>query len=326
METMKKQKLLNALKSALKREIEAFNFYIRESQKQSYPEVNTLFLQLAEEERKHRQFIIKEIQKVKNLLVGNSYETGKVSYNIPDTPDVKNIYSLPFVDNIVITLPSELLSGDYIESFIIDREQCCSVLGIFLFDVMGHDMKSSKVKAELKNIIGSIVEENKKNALQSDITDTGKIMSLINKEIFHVCTESGRYITCLYGIFDFDNRMFTYTSAGHDTPIHIRKDGSYNNIEKTELLLGAVPDIYYTASDIPIDIGDIIIMFSDGLSEAYNKKGEMFQRESIIKSTEEMDTGSAKAIVNNIFASLKNHTQGGALSDDFTLAVFKILG
>ncbi|MFO7890745.1 MAG: SpoIIE family protein phosphatase [bacterium] len=326
MEKIKKQKILNALRYALKREIEAFNFYMRESQKQSYSDVNTLFLQLAEEERKHRQFLLKEIRKINNLLVGDSYETGKVSYTIPDTPEIKHIHSLPFVDLFALTLPSELLSGDYIESFIIDREQCCSALGIFLFDVMGHDLESSKIKAKMKSIVGELVEKRKNSDSIPDIMDTGKIMSELNTKIFKSCAESGRFITAFYGIFDFENQIFTYTSAGHDTPILIKNDGTYRHIEKTELLLGAVSDIYYSGSEIHFDTGDTFIMFSDGLSEAYNKKGKMFERQGIIEAVEQVHSGSAKEIMNKIFDSLRKHAQGEPLNDDFTLAVFKMLG
>jgi len=326
MEEIKKQKLLNALRNALKREIEAFNFYMRESQKQSLSDVTTLFLQLAEEERKHRQFLVKEIKKIKNLLVGDSYETGKVSYNIPDTPEIKHIQSLPQIDVFALTLPSELLSGDYIESFIIDREKCCSALGIFLFDVMGHDMESSKIKAEMKSIVGELVEKRKNSDFIVDLMDTGKVMSQLNTKISKSCSEKGRFITALNGIFDFENRMFTYTSAGHDTPIFIRNDGTYRHLEETELLLGAVPDVVYTGFNIPFDAGDTLIMFSDGLSEAYNKKGNMFERQGIIEAVQQVHSGSAKEIMNKIFDSLRNHTQGEPLNDDFTLAVFKILG
>lgn len=325
MEKIKKQKLLDALRSALKREVEAFNFYMRESQKQSYSDVTTLFLQLAEEERKHRQFLVKEINRIDNLLEGNSYDTGKVSYNIPDTPDLKHIHSLPFVDLFALTLPSELLSGDYIESFVIDREEYNSSLGVFLFDVMGHDMEASNIKAKMKSNIGALVEKIKNSNAVSDLMDTGKVMSQLNTEISKYCAETGRFVTALYGIFDFENRFFTYTSAGHDTPILMKNDGSYRHIEKTELLLGAVPDIVYTDSNIPFDIGDTFIVFSDGLSEAYNKKGDMFERQGIIEAVKQVYSDPAKKIMNRIFDSLRKHSQGEPLNDDFTLAVFKIL-
>lgn len=326
MEEKKKQKLLDALKWALKREVEAFNFYMSESQKQSYGEVKTLFLQLAEEERKHRQFLIKEIKKAKNLLVGNSLETGKVSYHIPDTPEIKHIHSLPFVDVFALTLPSELLSGDYIESFIIEQEQCCSALGVFLFDVMGHDMESSKIKAEMKSIMGELVEKRKNNNMIGELMNTGTIMSRVNRKISKICVESGRFVTALYCIFDFENRILYYTSAGHDTPILIKKDGTYHDIQTTELLLGAVPDVSYSVVEISINKGDTLIMSSDGLSEAYNKKGKMFERQGIIEAVQQVHSGSAKEIMNKIFDSLREHSQGELLNDDFTLAVFKMLG
>jgi len=324
-----KHAIFHALKEAMRRESAAFNFYIKSAAQSPYKETASVFLQLAEEERMHRRFIKKEIDRIQSVVKSEEQSDvdygDHLSYQIPDSPDLRRIQPLPFVDMIMVSLPSELLSGDHLDTFIIEAQNQLSSLGIFLHDVMGHGSSSSHLNAMVKQYIGQELEKFHAGELELDFCRPDNLMTELNKHIVPSCQKDGRFITAFYGVLNYENKSFSYASAGQDPPLLIKKDGTYVHLDVTELVLGADQNLIYTSVDVPIDRGDVIVLFSDGLTEVCDKKEDMFERDRLIKSVQSAHRKTAKEIVNQIFYYLRAHAKGKPVTDDFSLAVLKIV-
>ena len=324
-----KSTIIEVLKEALRRETEAFNYYTIEGEKADIPEVTSLFRQLAEEERRHRHFIAKEIQRIDTLLEAKNDEVflreEEVRYPIPDEIDFKRVHSLPNIDIAAVSLPTELLGGDFLDTIRLEREDGSFTLGVFIFDVMGHGMKSMYIKALTKKIFGQFFEHWIEDHSGVDMMKPHLVMTALNKELSNDCQSAGIFITSFYGVIDPKEKVMTYTSAGHEPPILVKRQGEYIHFDITELIIGADKDVEYHEEKVPIAPGDTLILYSDGITEVCDDRGEMFEREGLVKAVQKAYTASAKEIGNQIFRSLRSHAQGGSITDDFSMAVLKII-
>ena len=328
MDPVKKKALLDALEIAYKRETDAFNFYQKALHKAPYPETRAMLQQLAEEERKHRYFIRQELEKIDKFLRKETEESyiddQDIRFEIPDQIPFMRLQSVPGVDLTALSLPSELIGGDYLDTIRLKNPDGSLSLGIFLYDVMGHGMDSTQLKASARTVFGKLREAWGKGASKVNIAKPAEVMTALNQDLFPKCQECGRFITAFYGVINLEKKSLTFTSAGHEPPILIHAIGRYSPIEDTDLLLGADVSVVYSEFTVPIKIGDVIALFSDGMTEAGHPDEGMFNRHSLCQSVLMNKRQSSQGIVNEVMTALKKFLKGAPLTDDCSLAVMKI--
>ncbi|MCK4815630.1 serine/threonine-protein phosphatase, partial [bacterium] len=232
---------------------------------------------------------------------------------------------LPNIDVAAVSLPTELLGGDFLDTIRLESENESFTLGIFIFDVMGHGTKSMQIKALTKKIFGQFFEHWIDDHSGVDMMKPHLFMTALNKELLNDCQSAGMFITSFYGVIDPKEKVMTYTSAGHDPPILVKSQGEYIHFDVTELIIGADKDVEYHEEKVTIVPGDTLILYSDGITEVCDDRGEMFEREGLVQAVQQAYTTSAKEIVNQIFRSLRSHVQVGSITDDLSIAVFKIV-
>ena len=329
MDQIKGNLILEVLKTALRREVAAFNYYMKSSAKTDDKETAALLIQLAEEERKHRQYLNQEIEKIELLLdeddTASAVDANEVRYPIPEHPEFKRLHSISWVDLAAVSLPVELLGGDFFDTIVLDRKDEEPVLAIFLYDVMGHGIEATHVKAMGRQIFGQLRDAWLAGNYRIDLTRPEVVMKEMNREIIACCQGTGRFITSFYGIIDPVAKKLVYTSAGHDPPILIRGDGEYIHLEETQLLLGAADDVAYSNAGVSLHPEDILVLYSDGITEATNSRGKMWERDGLIKTVQKISNGPSKEIIASIFRTLKHFLKRQPITDEFTLVVMKIV-
>jgi sigma-B regulation protein RsbU (phosphoserine phosphatase) len=115
----------------------------------------------------------------------------------------------------------------------------------------------------------------------------------------------------------------TYTNAGHNPPIMISSEGKIILLETGGTVLGFMADYEYKEENIPFQEGDVLVIYSDGITEAQNKKDEEFgydRLEEVIRSGRDK---SAKEINAHILNAVKSFTGDVPQSDDTTLVIIK---
>jgi sigma-B regulation protein RsbU (phosphoserine phosphatase) len=146
----------------------------------------------------------------------------------------------------------------------------------------------------------------------------------VNRKLVPGCLDQGQFVTSLYAILDPSDKKLRYASAGHEPPILVRADGEYFHIEDTNLILCAVEDTGYETFQAPFASDDVLVFFSDGITEACNIREEMFERLCLYQTVQKFQKRDSRKIVSHIIRRLKNFLNNEPMTDDFTLAVFKM--
>jgi serine phosphatase RsbU (regulator of sigma subunit) len=325
METYNKNAIIDVLEIALKRETAAFNFYSKASLKSPYPETRTLLQQLAEEERKHQYFVRKELKKIESLLSGEDEQARMtaehVQFALPDEIDFKRLQSIPGLDIRGFSIPTELFGGDFLDTVTLERDGKSRGLGVFLYDVMGHGIEATQLKACARRLFSDLRDELEEGVSRLD--EPYQVMSYINRHIMKDCERQGRFVTAFYASFYPEENSLVYTSAGHEPPLFFKSDGAYEHLRETELLLGADEEVEYSNVEVELDVGDLLILFSDGITEAMNEDGEMFEREGLIEAVQTDFQERPEHIIVSIFDALRTFLHGQPLTDECTLIIIK---
>ncbi len=131
---------------------------------------------------------------------------------------------------------------------------------------------------------------------------------------------AGRFITFFYGLLDAGSGRLSYTNAGHNSPILVRRDGTELRLESGDAVLGAFPDWRYKQSEVELRIGDRLVLFTDGLTEACNEADEEFGDARLIEFLIEHRRLTADRLRLRIMEEVAAFT-GGGFQDDATLLV-----
>jgi sigma-B regulation protein RsbU (phosphoserine phosphatase) len=147
------------------------------------------------------------------------------------------------------------------------------------------------------------------------------IMRKVNRLIWE-SVEPERCVTACYGVLDVDAAVITYSNAGHLYPLLVRK-GGVRHLAKGGMLLGAIECASYEEGRVKLEPGDLLLFFTDGLTEAEDPTGEPFGEERLTEAAlAALDLGCSD-IVKHIHQTVIDFG-GPALADDFTIVGLKV--
>jgi phosphoserine phosphatase RsbU/P len=135
------------------------------------------------------------------------------------------------------------------------------------------------------------------------------------------------FVTTFYGILDMKTGVLTYSNAGHNPPHIIRQNGSIETISKSHgMALGVTDDLKYTQDEVTLAPGDMLYLFTDGVTEAENGTGALFSEQKLTSSLASYHNLSANELVNTIRSDLTNYAAGTPQSDDITMLAIRLIG
>jgi sigma-B regulation protein RsbU (phosphoserine phosphatase) len=135
---------------------------------------------------------------------------------------------------------------------------------------------------------------------------------------------SGMFVTLFYAVIDEEKQMLTYANAGHNPPIVYRPGSdAFEELEATGIALGAVDITEYTQEECTLAPGDVMVLYTDGVTEADNPVEEMFGEERLRGVIRRNHNYPADEIMNEILSNVRDFAQGYPQSDDITLIVLK---
>jgi sigma-B regulation protein RsbU (phosphoserine phosphatase) len=246
-------------------------------------------------------------------------EKDRVSYQIPEEPTLKSAQSIKEVDLAVISLPTEFIGGDYFDSFMIDDKK----LGFLIFDVMGHGISATQLKAKVRATLGRLKELYLEKEASFELLSPASVVTQLNQKLTEECRKLSSFVSLFYAVLDLSKNRLIYSSAGHEPPMLLGKEELHQLIE-ADLLMGIDKEKIYTENTIEIHPGDILLMFTDGIVETLNSQDKEFSRKNLVKVLEENKNFSSSEMVQKILSSLKDFLKGAPLTDEFTLALAKI--
>jgi phosphoserine phosphatase RsbU/P len=132
---------------------------------------------------------------------------------------------------------------------------------------------------------------------------------------------SDRFITFFYGVIDPAACELTFANAGHNPPFVVRTSGTVEPLNGGGPVLGIIPFAPYQQASTRFDPGDLLVIYSDGVTEANNVSEEEFGEERLIEVLRTHRAAPANAIVNAVLEALGKFTMGAPQGDDITLVV-----
>jgi len=224
---------------------------------------------------------------------------------LPDqSPDI------PGFQVSAINLPAKSVGGDYFDFIPLPSGK----LGFCVGDITGKGMPAAMLMANLQATLRSqvMIFENCCDCLRS-----------INKQLYRN-TESTKFATVFYGILHPQKNLLEYANGGHDAPLFYRTNQvNPESLEATGLLLGVMEETGYEPGSVNFSPGDVLLLYTDGITEAMNQEGEEFGLPQLQDLVDKHRQNSAKEIIDLILQEVKHHAAKAPQSDDITLMVIK---
>lgn len=213
------------------------------------------------------------------------------------------------IDVAGISLPSRVVGGDlfYFLPFGVGS------LGLAVGDVSGKSLPAAFL---MSNVI-AVLRAEAQIGVEVD-ESLSRINRLIAEQI-----EPNRFVTLFYGIVDRRTDSLRYACAGHEPALIVRADGTVAWLREGGTPLGILADRTYRAASERFSKGDVLVLYSDGLTEADSADGEFFGNERLARCVVAARAGSSTEILAAILEAVREFTGGRPLSDDRTLVVVR---
>ncbi len=244
-----------------------------------------------------------EKQKLEDeLLIAREIQKGLLPSVIP---------TIPGVEIAATNISSKQVGGDYYDVLQVDQHRYIIAIG----DVSGKGTPAALLMANLQAII---------RALAPLDLPLSQFTHRVN-ELMCANTGGNKFVTFFWGIIDDRARTLTYVNAGHNYPFLLHEDGSVQRLDKGGMILGVMKSVPpYEQESIYLASGDLLVLFTDGVSEAMTKDsveyGEL-RLENLLPTIRHLNP---QAIADSIHKDVLHHTKGAPQSDDITMMIVKI--
>ena len=206
---------------------------------------------------------------------------------------------------------TEEVSGDYYD-FVKPYEDH---LGLVIADVSGKGVPASLLMSFLRASLRAAIHIG-----YAPNVGMAKVNYLLWESI-----EPHQFVTAFYGMLDATNRTLAFVNAGHNPPLVLDGDGSTRFIERGGLPLGLFKDTRYYEYYLPIDAGQILVLYTDGATEATSPEGEEYGRTRLVEAVRACRDRRARDMIDYIYNDIFEWSGGRGATDDVTFVIIKAL-
>jgi sigma-B regulation protein RsbU (phosphoserine phosphatase) len=221
--------------------------------------------------------------------------------------------------------PARMVSGDYYDYQAVPGNQLAIAIG----DVAGKGISAALLMASIQSALRMELRASLERVAELAAPShtpvngfrlsTAQMVSDLNQQLY-ATTSAEKYATFCLALYDEESGTVTYTNAGHLPPILIR-NGSATSLDVNGTVVGAFPFSKYDESKVKLESGDLLVCYTDGITEPENEYGEMFGEERLIelvlKHAEREDT----KIIETVMEAVRQWTNSPELSDDMTVVL-----
>jgi len=214
-------------------------------------------------------------------------------------------------DFAAICEPSQQVGGDFYDVHQFSNGK----IGIAIGDVAG------------KGIPGAILMANLYAGYRSRMRSHNPIHEMVGRlnDLLVESTNSEKYTTFFYGELESESGWLTYTNGGHNPPLLVHGDGSSEELTVGGPVIGALEDSRYEEKTIPLAKGDMLVLYTDGITEAQSPDGEYYEVERLLRVLEQRSRNeTAQSMIDRISKDVFRFTHGEDLQDDFTIVVMVV--
>jgi serine phosphatase RsbU (regulator of sigma subunit) len=209
-----------------------------------------------------------------------------------------------------LTRPANTVGGDFYD--ILPRPD--GRLAIAVGDVAGKGSPAALLMALLLAILRTLVDEG---------LEAAELVQRLNVQVARHAPAS-RFITLFYGVFDPSSGTLTYVNAGHMPPLVRRAaTGAFERLASTGVALGMFEESTFAAETALIAPGDLVVLYSDGITEAEDPSGQPFEEAGLERVLGNLPDDDLAAAGLSIFTAVERHAQDKRFSDDLTVLLLK---
>lgn len=238
------------------------------------------------------------------LNVASDIQMGMLPQVFPDSEDF-NIYA--------IMQPAKEVGGDFYDIFFIDGDH----LAVVIADVSGKGVPAALFMVIAKTLI--------KNQLQAGVS-VEEAMSEVNDKLCEG-NQAGMFVTCFMGVLQVSTGEFVYANAGHNPPALRRGNGSFEYVDAPPgFVLAGLTGIRYEKRKVSLKKNDAFFMYTDGITEAMNKKEELFGAARLLGSLDALgEIGNVERQLKQINRNIEEFAGGAEQADDIAMLLLHIL-
>lgn len=210
------------------------------------------------------------------------------------------------------SIPAKDVGGDYYD-FIPNPEPCQH--GFVVADVTGKGVPASLLMATMRATLRANIQNNPNDIVQA--------LRQVNGDIYRD-SPVDKFITSIYCNLDYESHELSYVNSGHNPPYIVRaNDNRIEELDQGGVMLGIMEEIDLPKASLSIDKGDILMLFSDGVTEATNPSGELFSEERFEQWLLDHNQLSAEEMKDALLKTLRDYADGSPQSDDITFIILK---
>lgn len=221
----------------------------------------------------------------------------------------KAVPSFPGYDIAGRSIPAQNVGGDYFDFIRIDPNRMAVCLG----DVSGKGIPAALLMANLHAIIRS----------QTFSSPTcAECIFRANRLLFE-STDSDKFATLFYGNINKQTHEFCYCNAGHNYPLLFSKSGAPRELKKGGVMIGILQNLTFEEETVMLEAGDLIVIYSDGVTEAFNERDEEFGEERLVELVQQNRELRCTVLIEKIIQEVSDFAHDVPQSDDLTIVAIR---
>jgi len=210
------------------------------------------------------------------------------------------------------SIPAHHVGGDYYDFFRWDE----TTLDIAIADVSGHDLGAALIMVETRSVLRA-------HAYRAG--NAGDALGLLNELLHDDLTRAELYISMFYAKYSADTRRLDYANGGHNPPLLLRcGEPGCRELDTEGMVLGVMRDVKFEEKSILLREGDLLLFYTDGITESRDRGGELFGRDRLCKTVHAHRGVPPEDIIDALLAEVKIFIGGGEFQDDISLVVMKV--
>jgi len=211
------------------------------------------------------------------------------------------------------TRPAREVGGDFYDFLPLESGD----LGVVIGDASGKSVPAALMIARLQAVLKSQVHER---------VPVVRVVESLNR-----CAQAGsnqgeRFVTMVYGLLDPVTGSFRYCNAGHNYPLHVKRDGTHQVLDTGGLLLGVFDDAVYAEGEIVLEPDDVLVFYTDGFTEVGDSQEIEFGEDRLVEVVKRHRDRPPQFICQMLMQEVLNHARDTTFEDDATVIVLKRKG
>jgi sigma-B regulation protein RsbU (phosphoserine phosphatase) len=250
------------------------------------------------------RLVLQEKEKIRierDLAAALEVQTSLLPLHPPDVPGY---------EFVALTVPALEVAGDLYDFIRLDQYRVAITIG----DVSGKGLPAALLMAHIQASVRDVAHE---------ASSASACTTLLNDRLVQT-TGAEKFVTLVYAVLDAAHNALRYTNGGHNPPVCATAEG-VRTLTTGGTLLGIVEGMTFEEEIVPIAPGDVIVFYSDGISESMNEQQELFGDDRLAQLIGEHRSLPVDRLKEEIFSAVRQHQGNAPQADDMTLVIIRRL-